>query len=258
MDDLKSIKYDEKKPYHFTKTDLIKGGYIFNEKRKPVAKYYNVKSRTWIKLYDVRRFKKKVRKRHISPEKQAAAVEKQKATRLKNRTCSYCEEVQSYKIKKIYEGKYLICNICYERRSNEKSEILEKLNFQRQKEHITRVVGIYYETSREELAERIIDKVEKNEKVELILEREPENPFDKNAVVVLFEGEKLGFLEKKLAAKISIKLKKQKERILIELIPEDTYKSISSYTYGFREDLNEEIHTSVKYNIGIKISIVGR
>lgn len=67
----------------------------------------------------------------------------------------------------------------------------------------TKVAGVTFE-NRQSTIRRLYRFGELDEGTELILKREPDNPFDRNAVAVLTqEGESLGYLSKDLAEQLS-------------------------------------------------------
>ena len=70
-------------------------------------------------------------------------------------------------------------------------------------EFYTKVVGVTYE-GRQRLISRLNNNEELEENTELVLKREPDNPYDANAVAVLtLDGQKLGHLAREIAQNVS-------------------------------------------------------
>jgi len=105
----------------------------------------------------------------------------------------------------------------------------------------TKLVGVSFD-NRQEHIKRISDnRLNKNNELEL--KRQPKNPYDENAILVLYEGKDLGFLNKDLAKKIAPKIDKGVEyKSIIEQIT-DGYENKDGY-YG----VNVSVYTSEKEN----------
>ena len=105
----------------------------------------------------------------------------------------------------------------------------------------TKLVGVSFDNRQEHIKNISDNRLNKNN--ELQLKRQPENPYDKNAILVLYEGKDLGFLNRDLAKKIAPKIDEGVEyKAVIEQIT-DSYENKNGY-YG----VNVSVYTSEEEN----------
>jgi len=101
----------------------------------------------------------------------------------------------------------------------------------------TKIVGVSFDNRQEHIMEISDSDLARNNQIEL--KREPENEYDENAILVLYEGKDLGYLNKDLAKKIAPKMDEGVEyNAIIEQIT-DNYESENGY-YG----VNVSVYTS--------------
>ncbi|WP_176547943.1 HIRAN domain-containing protein [Priestia aryabhattai] len=171
-----------------TKTQLNEMG--FKPSGEPIGEVWSHK--VWIQLYDPNEV---IPKRKPS-EKQLAALKKARKQAEENRTCQRCKEVQSKKYHIWELGEEKLCESCYYIRKEEE----EIRAFYEATEHETRVAGVSFDGRQEH-----IKKMTKRTKLKL--EREPDNRYDENAIMVLAKinqkWHQIGYLHRDYAAKFA-------------------------------------------------------
>lgn len=241
------LKKDDLKEYHLSKTEIHNRGFKVPEGLEPEGEYWNKQG--WIIVYDIRKCEKR---KVMDEETKKRTLEKRKETLRINRTCEFCNYEQDQKIVE-YKDNKRICYDCLEKIQLEEEKQIEELNFQQAKEHSFRIKGIPFEESRKRLALKIQEEIEKDNKIELSLEREPANTYDENAIKIMCFNEQLGYVDARVASKVAPILDNSSHKISIEF----DYDDFEIYNYDYYNDWDNEdsIEVRTSYNLNAIIKI---
>ena len=74
----------------------------------------------------------------------------------------------------------------------------------------TKIVGVTFKNDDGSSRQNILETLSKlnSDNRDIVLKREPENAYDKNAIAIYFKNSRIGFFSKELAKEISIEMDK--------------------------------------------------